>query len=310
VDTVAPLAEQQHGVLTRDQALAAGATPDVVQHRLRTGRWEALAQGVYRHAGAPRTWHQELAALTLAAGPGAAASHHSAAALLHLPGFAVGPLEVTTPRPQRRRGEPGVVHRSRVLPDAHLTVVDGIVTTRAARTLVDLAGVLHPARTERAVENCLTSGLVTLDALAATTIDLATKGRAGIALMRRVLDERGDGMPVPESHLEARFLRVARAADLPEPVRQLDVGDHAWVGRVDFAYPSAHLVVELDGRRHHSSKLDLEADRARDNRLMAGGWRVVRITYAWLRDHPDQVVALLRKALGLPSAVPGTLRRN
>ena len=308
VDPVALVAEKQHGVFSREQALAAGASREMIKGRLESGDWQALAQGVYRHAGAPRNWHQRLAALVLAAGPGAAASHRSAAALLRLPGFPTGPLEVLTPRPQRRRGEPGIVHRSRALPVAHLTVVDGIVTTRAARTLVDLAGVLHPVRVERAVENCLRDGLVSLETLRATTLDLATRGRAGISLMRRLLGEHADGGPVPESDLEARFLRLVRASGLPEPVRQLDAGGEAWVGRVDFSYPSVHLVVELDGRRYHSARLNLEADRERDNRLVVSGWRVVRITFAQLRDHPERVVALLRRALELPTSGPGTLR--
>lgn len=222
VHPTAPLAERQHGVLTHGQAVGVGVTRSAIGWRLRTGDWEPLAQGVYRQAGTPRTWRQQLTAFTLAAGPGAAASHLSAAALLQLPGFPPGPLEVTTPRPQRRRGEPGNVHRSRVLPPAHLTQVDGITTTRVARTLVDLAGVLRPARTERAIDNCLAAGLVTLEALRTTTLDLAVKGRAGIALMRRLLEQRVEGLPAgepPGSALPPSRARRRPAATRP-PARR------------------------------------------------------------------------------------------
>ena len=78
-------------------------------------------------------------------------------------------------------------------------------------------------------------------------------------------------MPV-ESELEARFVDLIRSAGLPEPIRQMNVGDESdWIGRVDFAYPAVNLLVELDGRRHHSAKLDLEADRRARRPAVAGG---------------------------------------
>lgn len=237
--------------------------------------------------------------LVLESGPDAAASHRSAAALLGVPGFSrSGHPEVTTPRPRRHRTTGGVVHRWRPFPDHHLTVVEGIATTRPARTLVDLAGVLHPARTERAVDNCLSAGILTLADLHSTFIELAGRGRKGIALMRRLLDERGPGYVAPASELEARFLALVRDAGLPEPERQLDVGDHQrWAGRVDVAYPVHGLVIELDSRRYHDAKVDLEDDQVRDQGLMAGGWRVIRIRWKQLTERPDEVVSLLQRLL-------------
>ena len=181
VERISALAESQHGLVTCAQVTALGLSERTVRHRLATGRWERMAEGVYRVAGSQRTWEQALMALTLSAGPDAAASHRSAAALLHVPGFARRGLpEVTTPRPRRHRRPDALVHRSRLLPLHHLTAVHGIPTTRVARTLVDLAAVVHPTRLERAVDNCLASGMVTLPVLAATTRELAQKGRTGI----------------------------------------------------------------------------------------------------------------------------------
>lgn len=97
------------------------------------------------------------------------------------------------------------MHRWRPFPADHLTVIDGIVTTRAARTLVDLAGVVHPKRVERAVDNCLAAGGVTLDSLRSTFSDLAGRGRKGVAVMRVVLTERAQDHAAPASELEARF---------------------------------------------------------------------------------------------------------
>ena len=292
---VAQIAERQHGVFARAQATELGFSSAAVQHRLRTGQWQLIRPGVYRVPGSPPTWEQRLMAVTLAAGPDAVASHRSAAALLDLPGFRrLGSLEVTTPRATKRRHPDATTHGSLWLPGSHVSTVDGIPSTCAARTLVDLAAVLPPGRTERAIDNCLAAGHVTTHALAAVAADLARPGRPGTALIRRLLEERSEGYVAPASELEARFLALVRSAGLPEPVRQHDVGDSGrWMGRVDFAYPDLRLLIELDSRRHHMSKLDFEADRDRDTRRVATGWRPLRFTWDQVTRRQAEVVDVL-----------------
>ncbi len=86
-------------------------------------------------------------------------------------------------------------------------------------------------------------------------------------MFRRLLDERDDGQPPPESELESLLMTVLAVAGLPRPVRQLHLGNETdAIGRVDFAYKHARLVLEADSRRHHSSWLDAEADRRRTRR--------------------------------------------
>src|SRR5579884_1036998 len=75
------LFRSQHGVLTRAQVLQAGATRHLITARLREGAWAPLHPGVYRLAGSPVSPEQRIAAAVLASGPGAAASHRSAAYL-------------------------------------------------------------------------------------------------------------------------------------------------------------------------------------------------------------------------------------
>ena len=293
------LAEKQHGVFRLQQARQLGYTRAAVRHRRRRAIWDPLQRRVYRVPGSVRTWEQRLTAVVFASGPVAAASHRSAAALLGIPGFKRDVLEVTTPRPRRHRGErDAIVHRWRPFPPHHLAVIDGIPTTNVARTLIDLAGLLHPARTERALDNCLSQGLVTLETMRVTFDEMRTRGRKGIALMRRLLDARGDGYEATASELEDRFLRVVREAGLPEPVRQLNAGDERrWIGRVDFVYPEAKLIIELDGRKTHTAQLDLEADQARDAGLIAAGWRPMRVRVRRLTRAPHLLVADLRGAI-------------
>lgn len=296
------LAASQHGIFTLEQARAAGMTPSAVQHQLRTGRWGVVRPGVYRVPGSVRTWEQRVMAAVLAAGPGAAASHRSAAALLGIPGFPrQGAPELSVPRTKRHRDATAAVHQCNRLPPAHITWLDGIPSTRVARTLVDLAGVVHPSRFERAVDNCLSARSISVEALAATMDELARPGRPGIAILRRLLDDRGAGYVAPASALEARFRRLVRAAGLPAPDFERNVGDDArWIGRADGLYRDILVLVELDSRRHHMSKLDFEADRERDNRRVAAGWRPLRFTWHDVTARPDEVIDVLVRAGVVP----------
>jgi len=303
-EKVAKDAESQHGVFTLRQARAHGASREAVKHRLGTGTWKTFPYvGVYRLAGCPQSWEQDLHALVLATAPVAAASHRSAAALLGIPGFSRhGVIEVVTARALRERTPGASVHSSRILPPEHLTVVEGIATTGVARTLIDLAGVVPPQRTERMLDNSLARGLVTLDAVRSVTDVLARRGRPGIAVLRRLLADRPDGYVAPESGLEARALELIWSAGLPDPVRQLDVGDaNGWVGRVDLAYPARRLVIEIDSDVHHSTLVDRRADQVRDRRLQAAGWSVVRVSEHEL-DRPEVLARRLRAILEATAA--------
>ena len=65
----------------------------------------------------------------------------------------------------------------------------------------------------------------------------------------------------------------------------------------DAVFRRGRLVVELDGRDHHTSESDQRADRVRRNLLTAAGWRILVITMEMLLASPDETVALVRHAL-------------
>jgi len=298
------LAERQHGVVALRQLFELGATPAAARHLRNSSRLEATpARGVYRVRGTRPTWQQSLMVLVLACGPGAAASHRAAGALLSVPRLRPGVVEVVTVRPWRQRVEAAEVHSSRWLPAGQVVVADDVPATTVPRTIADLAGMFHPRRLERLVDDCLAANLVTVPALWALLDEMPTRGRRGVVALRGLLDERDEGYTPPASELEAAFRDLCREAGLPQPVRQFAVGDrNEWVGRVDVAYPDHRLIIELDSRRYHTARLDLESDRRRDNRLVAAGWRVVRITWDQLVRQPSEVVDLLHRLLGLAVA--------
>ena len=61
--------------------------------------------------------------------------------------------------------------------------------------------------------------------------------------------------------------------------------------RIDLAYPELRLAIECDGFRWHAQRSDWDADRRRQNDLVAQGWRVLRLTAA-MSD--DEIIAAIR----------------
>jgi hypothetical protein len=233
-------------------------------------------------------------------GPTAAASHRAAAQLYGVPGFTDNWIELTARRGARSPYRTAKLHTS-LLPAHHSKPVRGITSTSVARTLFDLAGTLQPGRTERALDHCLVRNLVTVEAAWRMVHEMA--GRRGANLIRRLLEARGEGYVAPMSELERMFLEIVVAANLEMPERELNIGDaDGWIGRVEFVYPRARLLIEIDGRLYHTALLDRQHDRDRDNRLMAAGWRVLRIDYEMLSQRPHEVAALVRAALRAASA--------
>ena len=73
-------------------------------------------------------------------------------------------------------------------------------------------------------------------------------------------------------------------------------------------YPDARffgrtrLLIEVDGRKFHSGEEVFETDRWRQNLLILDGWCVLRFTWRMLEERPDEVIAIIRRALDMLSA--------
>jgi hypothetical protein len=282
-------AAQQHGLVARRQALEAGLTADQIHHRLASGRWVALRQGVYVVAAAPSTYEQQVLAACLAVGPPCAASHLTAARLhgLQLPPPERIELTVLGDRQTRR---PGVrLHRTRHLLRADLAVRAHVPVTSVARTLVDVGGEgLGPL-----LDDALRQGLTTLDQVRSCADRLGRGGRSTAALAR-VLAERGPGHDPGGSDRERQVVRTLVAAGLPAPVQQHTVVVAGHTFHLEVSYPGARIAVEFDGWDAHRGFEAFHGDRERARLLVAAGWRILHVT---ARTTPADLVRDVRELL-------------
>jgi hypothetical protein len=256
---------------------------------------------VFTLNGVALSSRQEVLALVLGCGEGAAASHSTTAALRGIPGFVLDPklVHVTVPygRSPRAVGPEAIVHYTRAFPADHFEIVDSIPMTTVARTVFDLARITPPAKLEHVLDSALAAGLVTLEELRATYLSLAGPGRSGVVVMRALLDARGEGFIAPRSRLESRFMDIVRRFGLPEPRREVDHGSNvAWNGRVEFTFDPA-VLVEIDGRRWHTALSDIERDHDRDNEFTATGRSVLRFRFPVLVNQPERVARQIRAAI-------------
>jgi very-short-patch-repair endonuclease len=282
---LAALARGQHGLVTRQQALEV-MSQNTLERRVRARRLEPLRRGVYRVAGAPDTWEQQLLAACLAAGPEACASFRAAAALRTFEGFHRVGLEITHfgERPSVIEGV--VIHESSVYDSRHITEVAGIPTTSVARTLCDLTAVVPQWIVERAVDEALRRKLVRLGEIAEIAELLEGRGRRRCTVMRDVLEHRQPGYHPGDSDPERRIAELLVRAGLPEPTRQHRVRIRDREVRIDLCYPEYKIAIEYDGWDWHSGRRAFDEDRARANELVLLGYAVLRFT----SKSSDQVI--------------------
>ncbi len=291
------IAESQHGVFTVRQARAAGMTRSAIRHRRDTRRWIEQLTGVFRVSGSAMTERAEVMAAVLSAGINACASGTTAAALHDIPGFSLLPAKVAIGR-RPPRGREGV-KESFSLPAHHVGVLHGIPVTTAPRTIFDLCGELHPARAERALDSALARKIVTIGALEAALDELAVHGRAGTVILRDLIAARHGSFVAPESELEARFLAMLVQHRVRQPDQQVVIADRDGpIGRVDFVWTDARLVIETDGAAYHDGLLDIRNDAERDRRLIRLGYRIRRYRWTDVVERSDVIVAELRDMLG------------
>ena len=131
------LAEQQYGVVSRDQMRRLGFKESAIDRRLRAHQLHEVWNGVYSlgHRVIPR--EGRWLAAVLASGPHAVLSHWSAAALWMIRPNSRSLIDVTTSR--KSRSWDGIKRHHKAMPADEVTVHEEIPVTTVPRTIFDLA---------------------------------------------------------------------------------------------------------------------------------------------------------------------------
>jgi very-short-patch-repair endonuclease len=229
----------------------------------------------------------------LACGARALVSHLSAASLWGLlPREGDdAPVHITVPSTVRRL-RPGVhTHRARRLLPQDAAQIREVPVTSAARTLVDLAGMVRARRLEQALAHAERAELV--DRVALLGFARRFPRHPGVPVLCALLRPGAAPPALTRSEAEERLLGLVRRAQLraPETNARIDGVE------VDFYWRAERLVVEVDGHAFHGDARSFERDRRRDACLTARGLRVMRVTWRQLVEETDATLARLAQAL-------------
>jgi very-short-patch-repair endonuclease len=286
----------QRGAVCTAQLQEIGFTEAQISHRVATGIWHRQHHGVYC-VGDPALipLAAESAAL-LAVGEGSLLSHGSAGAIWGLCQRPADQVSVTLTG-RRARGRHGISLRCLdTLERADMSTRQGLALTAPGRTIIDMSAGAGIGELAVMLEVAWERRLVTEETLLAAA-ERAPTNDPGRARVQAVLSAGRDS-GFTRSHGERRLRSLLKAAELPQPV-----ANHHVAGLlVDFYWPEAGLVLEVDGFRFHGSRAAFERDRRRDQRLAAAGIQVIRITWRQLEEEPMAVLARLAQALARRAA--------
>ena len=279
----------QFGVVHRDQLLATGVGRGAISHRLATGRLISLYRDVYLIGARSRGPLTPAFAACVHFRGAAALSHRSAAVLWALLDPEEERAEVTLAGRGAHPREGLIVHRVSSLHRSDVRRRQGLPVTSPARTLLDLAGSEPQLILENALAEAKRRGLASDHEIGAAM--KRAPGRAGCGRLRALIRE---GAPaLTRSKAERLLLELIRKAELPPPLTNTKVCGHM----VDLLWERQRLIVEFDGWEPHGRRQAFETDRRRDQRLVAAGYRVIRITWRQLEREPYAVLARLAAAL-------------
>lgn len=299
------------GVATAAELIAAGMSRGQLRRLVQRGAWLRLAHGVFAPAGlvaaaagdAVGKHGVRVAAALALTGPGAVASHHSAALIHGMDVLGLGGAEpVTLTRApggtSRRASRPGVHIHIAMLSKEDVVTWRGLLVTSVARTVIDVARASSFPGGVVAADSALRARQVSK-----AELDLCITQCArwpGIQKARRVAafaDARS------ESVLES----ISRVAfddhGLPPPDLQAWVGSaDEIIGRADFLWRDFRTVGEADGAIKYADPARAIAQLDRDARLRAAGFEVVHFTWRQITRTPDQVIASIQVAFRRGSA--------
>jgi hypothetical protein len=236
-------------------------------------------------------WALKSAAL-LSLGRRSALSHRSAALLWGLTQRrGEDPVDVTLVAKSVRSREGVRTHLVGHTDSRDVRIRQNLRVTAPARTVIDFAATAPSNELSHALGEGVALGLASDRELQRALARLPAN-HPGAAIVRSILTDQPDLIRT-RSPAERHLLPLVLAAGLPKPL----VNTYLCGEQVDLYWPAQQLVVEVDGYQFHSSRLAFERDRRRDAKLVAAGYRVIRVTWPQLANESHMVIARIAQAL-------------
>ncbi|MFW0784245.1 DUF559 domain-containing protein [Gordonia sp. CPCC 206044] len=185
------------------------------------------------------------------------------------------------------------VRRTDLQPD-DVTEIDGIPVTNAIRTAFDIGRIAPDWYALGLLDSLFRATGFCRDELAQYA--RRYPGHRGVRQLRNLIPLIDD---LAESPPESWVRLIVVKADLPLPRLQVEVADdtgHVFA-RIDLAYEELKIAIEYDGEEFHSTEEQRARDAARDAKLRAMGWIVIRLDKERLRTAPWSIVIEIEKAL-------------
>lgn len=294
-------------LILRRTALAAGFSDDELAALVRRKDWARLRRGAYLDGSVPDDVGQRHRLLVHATLPAlrrpAVVSHQSAAILHGLPlwGVRLDRVHITRRPPAWNDASTDLVAHVARLRGDEVVEVDGVPVTSRVRTALDLARSLPHEVAVVALDGALCAKKVAEAQLREHLLDIAgTPGSRAAARAVAFADGRS------ESVGESRSRVLLHRLGLPPSDLQFRVTtqDGLFVAQTDFAWESAGLVGEFDGRVKYGRLLRPGQDpgdavfeeKVREDAVRDEGLSMVRWIWADLQ-RPERLAARVRRAL-------------
>ncbi len=290
IEKVVALAAQQHGIFAAFQLKEIGITQSSFYRVVNNALFTRLDRGVYALSGSQKSWYRDAIVHVFRSGPHALLSHESALINrgLLLKEFVskrnglIVPFHVTIPRESGRRLSTSI-HRSIYEKEILTrTVVNNIPQVSVECAIIESARHIPPQIFSSVVDSAIRQEYTSARKLRLTLDALwPAPGRSKSRVEEIIHGYLADPRTYKriESTLEARIYRVLSEITREQIIPQYLLACGTKQYRIDFAIPSFKIAIEVDGFIYHSDRIAFDADKTRQNDIVAEGWIILRFTH-------------------------------
>jgi very-short-patch-repair endonuclease len=281
---------RQHGVVSLEQARAAGYTRRAVARKIATKAWFPAGPRVYLVGEHHETPRSRSVAAVISLGPDATLDGVSAAWWWGLHDTSPARPQVAVPPARRPRPRDAVDVTRRVIAPEDRARVGGIAVTTRTLTVLDAAARLGLEDGARVADRALQTGAASIAGL--REVHTRTAGRRGAPIGAELIAlADGGARSWAERALHAGFRRAGIAGWTANTEIVLRGFGRA-VG--DVVFEEAKVIVEVDGWAYHRDLRAFLRDGPRQSALAAAGWVVLRTHWYELREDPGAFLRRVR----------------